>query len=166
MKTRTQNFDVPLNSSSVPSQMFALSEGQTYFSWPAVHRSTSSGEKKTCRHRERRAMISFIILCLWRKSGTQLQTVSPGRLSLRCIRLLTLKKKRKTIKREPLSHLCTVCIVVVWAELVWMLVVVNVRAYSGEMWGQRGAQAVPPSNKQSWRNIQYRLFQAHRRAGC
>lgn len=31
MKTRTQNFDVPLNSSSVPSQMFALSEGQTYF---------------------------------------------------------------------------------------------------------------------------------------
>lgn len=105
MKTRTQNFDVPLNSSSVPSQMFALSEGQTYFSWPAVHRSTSSGEKKTCRHRERRAMISFIILCLWRKSGTQLQTVSPGRLSLRCIRLLTLKKKKDYQKRATFSPL-------------------------------------------------------------
>lgn len=32
--------------------------------------------------------------------------------------VVDIKKKRKTIKRELLSHLCTVCIVVVWVELV------------------------------------------------
>ena len=92
----TQNFNVPLNSSSVPLQMFALSEGQTFLSWPLVHKSMRSEKKKQTllSQREESHDIIYYIVSVEKEQHTALDCLS-WRAFIVLHSLVDIKKKKK-----------------------------------------------------------------------
>lgn len=97
----TQNFNVPLNSSSVPLQMFALSEGQTFLSWPLVHKSMRSEKKNQTllSQREESHDIIYYIVSVEKEQHTALDCLS-WRAFIVLHSLVDIKKKKKDYQKR------------------------------------------------------------------